>query len=93
MADRPTPSADEREPVVITDKRRIDRDGAASADPAGPAAGSTEPAVEPGQGRLSTWSPEARAGTPLLPDLSPDAEAPLCLRTVRDGVTIFDALG
>ncbi len=49
--------------------------------------------VEPGQGRLSTWSPEARAGTPLLPDLSPDAEAPQCLRTVRDGVTIFDALG
>jgi hypothetical protein len=48
--------------------------------------------VEPGQGRLSTWSPEARAGTPLLPDLSPDAEPPLCLRTVRDGVTIFDAL-
>jgi predicted amidohydrolase YtcJ len=48
--------------------------------------------VEPGQGRLSTWSPEARAGTPLLPDLSPDAEPPVCLRTVRDGVTIFDAL-
>ena len=38
------------------------------------------------------WSPEARAGTPLLPDLSPDAEPPVCLRTVRDGVTIFDAL-
>lgn len=49
--------------------------------------------VEPGQGRLSTWSPEARAGTPLLPDLAPDAEPPVCLRTVRDGVTIFDALG
>jgi hypothetical protein len=48
--------------------------------------------VEPGQGRLSTWSPEARAGTPLLPDLSPDAEPPVCLRTIRDGVTIFDAL-
>ncbi len=47
--------------------------------------------VEPGQGRLSTWSPEARAGTPLLPDLSPDAEPPVCLRTVRDGVTIYDA--
>ena len=48
--------------------------------------------VEPGQGRLSTWSPEARAGTPLLPDLSLDAEPPVCLRTVRDGETIFDAL-
>ncbi len=49
--------------------------------------------VEPGQGRLSTWSPEARAGTPLLPDLSPDAVPPTCLRTVRDGVTIYDTLG
>jgi predicted amidohydrolase YtcJ len=49
--------------------------------------------VEPGQGRLSTWSSEARAGTPLLPDLSPDAEPPVCLRTVRAGVTIFDELG
>lgn len=48
--------------------------------------------VEPGQGRLSTWSPEAQAGTPLLPDLSPDAEPPTCLRTVRDGVPIFDTL-
>lgn len=48
--------------------------------------------VEPGQGRLSTWSPEARAGTPLLPDLAPDAPAPVCLRTVRGGVTIHDAL-
>ena len=48
--------------------------------------------VEPGQGRLSTWSPEARAGTPLLPDLSPDVQPPVCLRTVRDGATIFDAL-
>lgn len=48
--------------------------------------------VEPGQGRLSTWSPEARAGTPLLPDLSPDAPTPVCLRTVRAGVTIHDTL-
>jgi len=49
--------------------------------------------VEPGQGRLSTWSPEAQAGTPLLPDLSADAEPPVCLRTVRAGVTLFDVLG
>jgi hypothetical protein len=49
--------------------------------------------VEPGQGRLSTWSPEAQAGTPLLPDLSTDAEPPVCLRTVRAGVTVFDILG
>ncbi len=48
--------------------------------------------VEPGQGRLSTWSPEAQAGTPLLPDLSPDAAPPVCLRTVRAGVPIYDAL-
>lgn len=49
--------------------------------------------VEPGQGRLSTWSPEARAGTPLLPDLSPDAEPPVCLRTVRAGVSLYDIMG
>lgn len=45
-----------------------------------------------GTGR-SVWSTDARAGTPLLPDLSPDAPAPRCLRTVRAGVVLYDALG
>ncbi|WP_100350864.1 amidohydrolase [Luteimicrobium subarcticum] len=42
---------------------------------------------------LSSWSAEARAGTPLLPDLSPDLEPPHCLQTVRDGVVLHDELG
>ncbi|GIG20330.1 amidohydrolase [Cellulomonas chitinilytica] len=50
-------------------------------------------AVQAPDGRLSTWSTDARAGTPLLPDLSADAPDPVCLRTVRDGVVVFDALG
>ncbi|MBO0926646.1 amidohydrolase family protein [Cellulomonas sp. zg-ZUI199] len=43
--------------------------------------------------RTSTWSADARAGSPLLPDLGPDEPAPRCLRTVRAGVVLHDALG
>lgn len=50
-------------------------------------------AVQSVPGRLTSWSEEARAGQPLLPDLSPGAAAPECLQTVRDGVVIWDALG
>ena len=42
-------------------------------------------------GRLSSWSAEARAGTPLLPDLAAGAAAPECLHTMRDGVVLYDA--
>ncbi|WP_418276854.1 amidohydrolase [Isoptericola jiangsuensis] len=49
-------------------------------------------AVQSAEGRLSQWNPEARAGQPLLPDLSPDAPRPTCLRTVRDGVVLFDTM-
>jgi len=48
--------------------------------------------VELGRGRWSAWRAAAPTGTLPLPDLSPDAEPPVCLRTVRSGVTIFDAL-
>ncbi|WP_098456347.1 amidohydrolase [Sanguibacter antarcticus] len=41
---------------------------------------------------LSSWSTDARSGTPLLPDLSEGATAPRCLHTMRDGVTLFDVL-
>jgi predicted amidohydrolase YtcJ len=47
-------------------------------------------AVQAAPGRLSSWSEEARAGTPLLPDLSPDAVQPECLHTLRDGVVLHD---
>ncbi|MFL4474761.1 amidohydrolase [Paeniglutamicibacter sp. MACA_103] len=41
--------------------------------------------------RVSSWSTDARAGTPMLPVLE-DA-LPNCLRTVRSGHVLFDALG
>jgi predicted amidohydrolase YtcJ len=46
--------------------------------------------VQAAPGRLSSWSEEARAGTPLLPDLSPNAVEPECLHTMRDGVILHD---
>ncbi|MFC8798395.1 amidohydrolase [Promicromonospora sp. NPDC057138] len=46
--------------------------------------------VQAAPGRLSSWSEEARAGTPLLPDLSPDAPEPECLHTLRDGTILHD---
>lgn len=50
-------------------------------------------AVQAPDGRLSAWNPDAQAGTPLLPLLGPDEPAPRCLRTVRDGVVLFDTFG
>lgn len=41
--------------------------------------------------RVAAWSTDARAGTPLLPELGPDLPSPRCLRTLRDGVVIHDA--
>lgn len=38
----------------------------------------------------SSWSTDARAGTPLLPELGPDVPRPQCLQTVRDGNVLFD---
>jgi predicted amidohydrolase YtcJ len=49
-------------------------------------------AVQSAAGRLSEWNPEARAGQPLLPDLSGDVPEPECLQTVRDGVVLYDTL-
>ncbi|MFD6175935.1 MULTISPECIES: amidohydrolase [unclassified Isoptericola] len=46
--------------------------------------------VQAPEGRLSAWNPEARAGQPLLPDLSPGEPDPVCLQTVRDGVVLYD---
>lgn len=44
------------------------------------------------QGPRTTWSSDARAGTPLLPFVEPDEPRPTCVRTVRAGVVIFDTL-
>ena len=50
----------------------------------------SELAVQTPDTRISSWSTDARAGTPLLPVV--DQEIPQCLRTVRDGTTLFDLL-
>jgi predicted amidohydrolase YtcJ len=41
--------------------------------------------------RIQTWSTDPRSGTPGLPDVSPGAPAPVCLRTVVRGRTVFDS--
>lgn len=48
-------------------------------------------AVQAPDHRVAAWSTDARAGTPLLPELGPGLAAPRCLRTLRDGVVIHDA--
>jgi hypothetical protein len=49
--------------------------------------------VQAPEGRLAAWSTDPRAGTPLLPALGPDLPDPTCLRTLRAGTVIYDALG
>lgn len=49
--------------------------------------------VVQGAGRGSSWSTDARAGTPLLPELVAGEAMPECVQTVRDGVAIYDTLG
>ncbi|MFD6435823.1 amidohydrolase [Streptomyces venezuelae] len=39
--------------------------------------------------RVARWSTDPRSGTPGLPDLSPGAELPVCLRTVVGGRPVF----
>ncbi|QKW05440.1 amidohydrolase [Streptomyces sp. NA04227] len=40
--------------------------------------------------RVARWSTDPRSGTPGLPDLSPGAPLPVCLRTVVGGRTVFE---
>ncbi|MFD9070885.1 MULTISPECIES: amidohydrolase [Streptomyces] len=39
--------------------------------------------------RVARWSTDPRSGTPGLPDLTPGAELPVCLRTVVGGQPVF----
>ncbi|WP_055526040.1 amidohydrolase [Streptomyces graminilatus] len=39
--------------------------------------------------RVARWSTDPRSGTPGLPDLTPGANLPVCLRTVVGGRTVF----
>src|SRR5207244_1078312 len=50
-----------------------------------------ELAVDAPDERVSRWSTDPRAAVPGLPDVAPGVELPTCLRTVRNGETIFDA--
>ena len=49
-------------------------------------------AVEGTDGTVAAWSADARAGAPLLPDLDDGLPDPVCVRTVRDGVVLFDTM-
>ena len=42
---------------------------------------------------LSSWSTDARSGTPLLPDLTDPETYPECVMTLRAGRPVYDALG
>ncbi|WP_410636304.1 amidohydrolase [Amycolatopsis sp. cmx-4-83] len=42
--------------------------------------------------RVQRWSTDPRAGVPPLPRLEPDADLPRCLRTVRAGAVLHDAI-
>ncbi|MFB9376493.1 hypothetical protein ACFFKU_12105 [Kineococcus gynurae] len=42
--------------------------------------------------RVAAWSTDARAGTPVLPDLAPGAELPVCRRTAIGGRVTYDTL-
>lgn len=39
--------------------------------------------------RVARWSTDPRSGTPGLPDLSPGADLPVCLRTVVFGQNVY----
>nr|WP_194719792.1 amidohydrolase family protein [Cellulosimicrobium arenosum] len=41
----------------------------------------------------SSWSTDARAGQPLLPELGTDVARPVCVQSVRAGVVLHDELG
>lgn len=41
--------------------------------------------------RVAAWSTDPRSGVPGLPDLTPGAPLPTCLRTVAGGRTVFEA--
>jgi predicted amidohydrolase YtcJ len=48
--------------------------------------------VQAPDSRVVRWSTDPRSATPGLPDLSPGAELPYCLRTVVGGRVVHDRL-
>ncbi|MFF4275456.1 amidohydrolase [Streptomyces sp. NPDC001536] len=73
--------------------RAIGRDDAGVLVPGAPADYAVwrtdELVVQAPDDRVARWSTDPRSGTPGLPDLSPGADLPICLRTVVGGRTVF----
>ncbi|WP_235502231.1 amidohydrolase [Angustibacter sp. Root456] len=51
----------------------------------------SELVVQAPDDRIQAWSTDPRSGTQGLPDLTPGAATPACLRTVVEGRVVFDA--
>ncbi|WP_328722831.1 amidohydrolase [Streptomyces sp. NBC_00247] len=49
----------------------------------------SELVVQAPDDRVARWSTDPRSGTPGLPDLSPEADLPVCLRTVVGGRSVY----
>jgi predicted amidohydrolase YtcJ len=77
--------------------RAIGRDDAGVLAPGAPADyavwRTAELVVQAPDDRVARWSTDSRSGTPGLPDLTPGAELPVCLRTVVFGQTVFTRRG
>ncbi|WP_434587962.1 amidohydrolase [Streptomyces sp. A5-4] len=73
--------------------RAIGRDDAGTLVPGAPADyaiwRTDELVVQTPDDRVARWSTDPRSGTPGLPNLTPGAELPVCLRTVVFGQTVF----
>lgn len=73
--------------------RAIGRDDAGVLVPGAPADYAVwrtgELVVQVPDDRVASWSTDPRSGTPGLPDLTPGAPLPICLRTVVGGHTVF----
>ncbi|MFI6038438.1 amidohydrolase [Streptomyces sp. NPDC051315] len=73
--------------------RAVGRDDAGVLVPGAPADYAVwrtdELVVQAPDDRVARWSTDPRSGTPGLPDLTPGADLPLCLRTVVGGRTVF----
>ncbi|MEU6017728.1 amidohydrolase [Streptomyces sp. NPDC047515] len=73
--------------------RAVGRDDAGTLVPGAPADyaiwRTADLVVQAPDDRVARWSTDPRSGTPGLPDLTPGAELPVCLRTVVFGQTVF----
>ncbi|MFB6992298.1 amidohydrolase [Streptomyces sp. NPDC056178] len=73
--------------------RAVGRDDAGTLVPGAPADyavwRTSDLVVQAPDDRVARWSTDPRSGTPGLPDLTPGAELPVCLRTVVFGQTVF----